>query len=395
VTSILIGRSAPSELGVYYIAMSIVLFVKGIQHQMIAIPYTIYQHQRSGSDSEKYRGSCLTQHFGLMILALVIMIAQTIALCFGYGSSEIIPSLIVLLALIPVLMLRELARHYCFTHQKNVGALVIDSSISLLQIGAMVCLGYLGFLSGASAWAVIGLCSLVVVGVWFQQRGPKVQFQKQSIRDDWKQNWSFGKWAVGGQLVGSLPVFLLPWIIAAATSTKDTGYFAAAMTLIGLANIFNSGMSNYLTPKAAKVFVEEGVHALRTMLFQIAIFFVVVLGAFVIVISGLGGWIASAIYKFDGLHTIMIILAVAKLFDSLTIVASNGLFVLEKIKANFYIDVCLLVVTLTTAVLLVIPYGILGAAWTTLVASSFSASMRTVAVIYFLQQRSKIEGVSP
>ena len=158
VTSILIGRSAPSELGVYYIAMSIVLFVKGIQHQMIAIPYTIYQHQRSGSDSDQYRGSCLTQHFGLMVFALVIMLGITIALCLGFGSSDIIPSLVVLLALIPVLMLRELARHYCFTHEKNLAAFAIDFSISLLQIGALFCLGYLGFLSGASAWAVIGLC---------------------------------------------------------------------------------------------------------------------------------------------------------------------------------------------------------------------------------------------
>ena len=327
-------------------------------------------------------------------MLLAIMLGPTIALFLGFGSSDIIPALVVLLALVPVLMLRELARHYCFTHEKNLAALAIDFSISALQIGALVCLGYLGFLSGASAWAVIGLCCLVVVGIWYQQRGPKVQFQKQSIRNDWTQNWSFGKWAVGGQLVGSLPVLLLPWIIAGATSTKDTGYFGAAMTLIGLANIFNSGMSNYLTPKAAKVFVEEGVNALRTTLFQIAIFFVVVLGSFIILISGLGEWIVSMTYGYSGLHTVMIILAVAKLFDSLTIVASNGLFVLEQIKPNFFIDVILLVVTLIAAVLLVIPYGILGAAWTTLIASAVSASLRTVAVIYFLQQRSKIEGAS-
>ena len=39
-TSVLIGRSNPEELGVYFIAWSIVYFIRGFQQQMICVPYT-------------------------------------------------------------------------------------------------------------------------------------------------------------------------------------------------------------------------------------------------------------------------------------------------------------------------------------------------------------------
>ena len=45
VTSVLIGRNAPEELGVYFIVLSIVYFIRGVQQQMILTPYTIFHHQ--------------------------------------------------------------------------------------------------------------------------------------------------------------------------------------------------------------------------------------------------------------------------------------------------------------------------------------------------------------
>ena len=202
-TSILIGRHSESELGIYYIALSIVLFVRGIQHQMICIPYTIYQHHHTDERSDQYRGSCLVQHFGLMALVLSFLVVLAIFALNGLGIRESVPSLFVLVALMPIVMMREIARHYCFTHLRKVSALIIDASISFLQVGALFLLFYLGRLSGWAAWAVIGLACLATVAMWYVKSGPKVSFVKPSISADWKQNWAFGKWAVAGQLVGS------------------------------------------------------------------------------------------------------------------------------------------------------------------------------------------------
>ena len=393
-TTILISRYASSsELGVYYIALHIVLFVRGIQQQMICIPYTIYQHQHADQRSDQYRGSCLIQHLGLMALVLLFLTAQGIFALNGWGEVESAPALFVLVALMPVLMLREIARHYCFTHLKKVSALIIDASISALQIGALFALGYLGYLNGASAWAVIGLASLSTLAVWYLKSGPNVDFAKPSISADWSQNWSFGKWAVAGQLIGSLPTFILPLVLAAVVSTTGTGYFAAAMTLIGLANIFNSGMTNFLTPRAALVYVEHGVAGLQNILIKMAILFIVTLGSFIALISLSGGWIAEAIYGYKNLHTVMTVLAIAKLFEAMVIVASTGLFVMEKIKANFYVDICLMVFALIAMACLVSPLGIVGAAWTLAATAIFNAVARLLVLRHFLIKQAKLEGV--
>ena len=394
VTTILIGRYASSsDLGVYYIALHIVLFVRGIQQQMICIPYTIYQHQHTDQRSDQYRGSCLTQHFGLMALALLFLAGQTILAINGWGQAESVSTLYVLLALLPVLMIREIARHYCFTHLKKVSALIIDASISALQIGTLLVLGYLGYLSSWTAWAVIGLASLGTVGVWFIKSGPKVGFFKPSIIADWRQNWSFGKWAVAGQLIGSLPSFILPLVLAEVVTTTGTGYFAAAMTLIGLANIFNSGMTNFLTPRAALIYVVQGVAGLQKILIKMAILFIVALGSFIILISFFGGWLAEAIYGYPNLHIVMTVLAVAKLFEAMVIVASTGLMVMERIKENFYVDICLMIFALIAMACLISPLGIVGAAWTSAASAIFNAVTRTSVLRHFLIKQAKLEGV--
>lgn len=393
VTSVLIGRASESELGVYFIALHIVLFVRGIQQQMICIPYTIYQHHHADERSDQYRGSCLVQQFGLMALVILILAVQAICALNGWGEVESAPTLFVLVALMPVLMLREIARHYCFTHLRKVSALIIDASISFLQVGALFVLGYLGYLSGWAAWAVIGLATLITLVMWFLKSGPKVAFVKPSISADWKQNWAFGKWAVAGQLVGSFSTFILPMVLAAYVSTTGTGFFAAAMTLIGLANIFNVGMTNFITPRAALIYVDQGVAGLQKMLIKMAILFIVTLGSFVILISFLGGWIAESIYGYPGLHTVMTVLAIAKLFEAMVIVASTGLMVMEKIRENFYVDICLMVFALIAMACLIGPFGIVGAAWTLAAIAIFNAVTRSMVLRHFLIKQAKLEGV--
>lgn len=392
-TTILIKRySSESELGVYYIALAIFMFFRGIQQQMICVPYTIYQHQHADERSDQYRGSCLIQQFGLVALVLLFVAAQATCALNGLGEAETAPALFMLVALLPVLMMREIARNYCFAHLKKVSALVIDSSISALQIVGLFAVGYLGYMSGATAWTVIGLACLATLVVWYLKSGPKVEFVKPSISADWKLNWSFGKWAVAGQVIGSLPNFILPLVLTAYVSTAGTGYFAAAMALIGFANIFNVGMTNFLTPRAASVYADHGVSGLKKMFIKMAIVFIVALGSFIVLIALFGGWIAEAIFEISNLQTVMTVLAIAKLFEALVIVASVGLYVMEKIKANFYVDVCLMIFSLIAMACLIPTLRLEGAAWSLAAIAIFNAVLRGFVLRHFLIKQSKLEG---
>ena len=393
-TSVLIGRMAPAELGVYYIGLTLVLFARGFQQQLVSTPYTIYHHRQTDGGMPAYRGSCLIQECGFLIVTLIYVMLQILAAWMGWVSSEVVPSLLVLLLFMPAILMREIVRHYCFTHTKNVSVLGIDTAISVLQIGALFLLGYFEVLSGATAWVAIGASCVLTIAYWYFKNGPAIEFQKNRVVDDLKQNWVFGKWAVSGQFVGSLPTYLLPWLLLIAAGTEGTGFFAACMTLVGVANIFNMGMMNYLTPKAAKVYVEEGNAGLQRVLLRMYLLFLIAVGGFGLLLAVFGEWIAISLFGSDyaGLQAVLTLLAVAKLLDGFSHTASGGLFAMEKIKANFGVDVILMLVTIAAAFLLIFPYGVVGAAWTTLIGAATSAVLRSGLVFKFLRERPAVGG---
>jgi len=394
-TSVLIGRHAPSELGVYYFGLSLVLFARGFQQQLVATPYAIYLHRQEEKNLPAYRGSCLVQQLFFLIIASTYLLIQVLAVYAGWfsqdsasQSSDVLPSLIVLLVFMPVLLMRELVRHYCFAHSENTSVLGIDLAISVLQIVALLCFGHFGILSGATVWVAIGTACILSIGFWYFRSGPKIEFVPERVKPDLKQNWSFGKWAVSGQFVGSLPSYLLPILLLMAVGAEGTGFFAACITLVGVANIFNTGMLNFLTPRAAKVYVTEGRTGLKRLLLRMYGLFLVAVGGFAILLAIFGSYLSVKLFgpDYDGLQTVMILLAIAKLFEGFSHTASGGLFAMEKIKANFGVDVILMLVTISAALLLIKPYGAAGAAWTTLIGSVVGAVLRSGLLIKFLNQ---------
>ena len=371
------------------------LFTRGFQQQLVSTPYTIFFHRHSDKDVSGYRGSCLVQQFGFIVIALAYLVIQILATYAGWFSgdsanqtSEVMPSLIVLLFFLPAILMRELVRHYCFTHSKNVSVMGIDLAISVLQVVALLGLGYWGFLSGATAWGAIGVATFVILVAWYVSRGPKIEFKRERLAEDWKLNWSFGKWAVAGQFVGSLPVYLLPWLLLLSAGSEGTGYFAACMTLVGVANIFNTGMLNFLTPRAAKVYVEQGAVGLKRLMVRMYGSFLVVVGCFTIFLGVFGSFLAVKLFgpNYAGLQSAMILLSIAKLFEGFSHTASGGLFAMEKIKANFYVDVILMLATITSAALLIYPYGVIGAAWTALIGSVVGSGLRSGLLVKFLSE---------
>ena len=395
-TSVLIGRwASKAELGLYIIGLSSVLFVRGFQQQLVSTPYTIYHHRRSDSLLPAYRGSCVIQQLGFVGITLVFLIAQIVAAGAGWVSAEaippeVIPALVALLIFIPAILMREIVRTYCFVHAKNTSVLAIDLAISILQIGLLFVFGFCGILSGATGWVAIGASCVLAIGYWYFRFGPSIQFDRKRLAEDLKLNWTFGKWAVSGVFVGSLPTFLLPWLLLAAAGADGTGLLGAAMTLVGVANIFNTGMLNYLTPKAALVYVEEGKPGLRQLMVQMYLLFLVAIGIFVALMATFGDWIAVNVFSddFTGLQTVLTLLAVSKLFEGFSHTASGGLFAMERIKENFWIDVVLMVITITAALLLIQPHGVLGVAWTTLIGSVTGAILRSILLAIFLRQES-------
>src|SRR5205807_1767920 len=65
-TAVLIGRAtSPDELGMYYLILSIILVISGVQDQIIASPYDVYSKRRHGRELAEYNGSICAHHLAV------------------------------------------------------------------------------------------------------------------------------------------------------------------------------------------------------------------------------------------------------------------------------------------------------------------------------------------
>ena len=60
VTTLVLARlCSQAELGIYYLAWTLVLFLTALQNNLVSIPYTIYAPRRQGESLHAYFGSSL------------------------------------------------------------------------------------------------------------------------------------------------------------------------------------------------------------------------------------------------------------------------------------------------------------------------------------------------
>jgi O-antigen/teichoic acid export membrane protein len=275
------------------------------------------------------------------------------------------------------MLFREFVRRLAFAHLRIFAATAMDIGISLVQLALILLLAWLGRLSVASVFAVMGgACVLAALG-WSVSHRQTMRIVPARIVPDLRENWTFSRWALACQLAG-LAFYIMPWMLTAAHGEEATGELAACNTLVGLANLFVLGMGNFLTPKAALAFSREGFPGLARVMRKMSILFAAALGAFCAIVYFGGDWLALAVMgpKYHGLGTLIVLLAVATLVDSLSLTAGNGLWALDLPSANFFADCVMLVVTLTIAAILVGAWGAFGIAVAMIAGRTLGAIVR-------------------
>lgn len=379
--STLLGRSAgPDALGIYYLALSFVLLARGVQEQLIAAPYTVYAQRRNGRELDEYTGSALVHQLllagltsgGLTLLALIFWLQRDGAQWLSLGLT--------LAAVAPVLLLKEHLRLLALARLDLRGMILLDLAATGLQTGILLALFASGALSIPLAFAALGLAAGVACMVWWRAARLPFEFRMTRWRGDWRHNWKFGRWALLGFMLGSTAPQIIPWLLAGlyAEGAQATGLLAANLSLVGLTNIISTGLSNLLAPRATRTFAELGSGAMRRLLWQFAVAYFILLGSFCLFVAATGGWLVAFVYgpDFAGSGAVLLLLALTALINSLGLTAGNGLWAIEKPRANFAADACSLAGMLLTAAWLIPAGGATGAATAMLVGTSIGAVVR-------------------
>jgi O-antigen/teichoic acid export membrane protein len=388
-TSVLLGRMASQEdLGIYFLALSLFYFVRGLQEQLISAPFLIYSQKRPAGALAAYAGSTLVHQAGMSVAAMLGLVVLAAVLATGHGPQQFAAVVPVLLGAMPFLLLRDFVRQYSFARFEVRRALVFDATAAVLQVGGLALLAALGRLSVTTTYAVMAMaCAGATLG-WFLLARPPVAFRRSDVMADWRQNWAFGRWAVASQLIGCTMPYVMPWIVATSEGEQAAGVFGASSTLVGIANMFVLGLSNYLSPRAAQAYTVGGVPELQSVLKRIALLFVAALGSFSLITLVAGERLLALVYgdAFRGGEMIISLLALNLLVSSLGLTAGNGLWAMERPQANFAADITALLTTLAATAWLVPLYHTQGTAGAMLIGTAAGMLVRTATLLRLLHE---------
>ena len=378
-TSVAIGRAGnPAELGLYAVSLSVILFSRGIQDQLISAPYLVKSQHQSSEDLPLYTGSNIAHQ-----LLLVTLITVTILLVGGGrlllgGPAPTNRLLLLVGALAPLLLVREYVRQISLARFQFKALLVLDAVACAGQLAVLGILVLTGAMSAMTALLAMAIANAVAALAWYVAGAPAFQIARARLWTDWLSAWSFGKWALSSFVVNSAAPLLMPWVMLLAISPEAAGVLAACTSLVGLANTFIIGVSNYLSPRAANAFATGGLRALQQVLRESALLFVGTVGVLLAAVAVTGDRIPIFVYgpEYAGTGVILLLLTVGALFNSLSITVGNGLWAIERPSANFRADLGSLTVAAVTTAALVPVWGIAGAAAASAMAPGVGALIR-------------------
>jgi O-antigen/teichoic acid export membrane protein len=389
-TVILLGRlGSPEQLGVYYLALTVLQVMFNIQGELITAPFTVFSQRRKDAELAEYTGSILVHQALITAVSVALLAGFAVAASLGFGSSALVTPLLVMLIAGPCWLVRGFVRYLSFAKLRFVTALLVDAVAAVLQMAALVFLHFaLGRLNAASTYAAIGLSCLFVVGGWWYWARPEIAFARRRFWPDWRENWSFSRWALTSQLVCCLPSYVLPWVLAERHGEGATGVFAACASLCGVAMMFVLGMAHALTPQAARAFADGGVPALRSILSRTGLALAAAVGAFCLVVVLAGDVALFLVYgtRYFTAHDAFALLALGVFANTLSITAGNGLWAVNRPKANLVADACTMTVTVTAAFLLVSRWSVSGAAAAILLGNIAGAAARLLTLRYVLRE---------
>ena len=123
--------------------------------------------------------------------------------------------------------LSRIVRRFAFAHLALRTAIAVDLAVTVLQLAGLLLAFYFHCLSVPTVYAIMGGACAVACAAWFVTMQQPMRLSGARIIPDWRDHWSFGKWALAGQVAG-LASCLLPWMLNAVHGATATGVLAPA-----------------------------------------------------------------------------------------------------------------------------------------------------------------------
>jgi len=364
-TLVMIGRAtSASELGVYALSISLLIWLLMSQESLITIPYTVQQHRPLGTPTE-HAGNALTLSGLLSALATVMLGASALGMSALDAPSAMVSMTWALAAVAPFALLREFGRRFALAQLHARTALMVDVAAAATQLGVLGLLAWTGRLSATTALAAIAVgCGLAGTAWLFLARG-NFAVRGDQLPNTMRQSWSLGKWLLATQLTVTMQVQINYWLLAWIAGITATGVYAACMSVASLANPMLLGSANILNARAALA-LKEGSERLQREAIRDSLLLGMAMVLFCALILFAGEDLIHLLYprhEYAGHGDTVMVLALAPLAVAVGLPASSGLTSIGHTREVFLTGSLGVALTMVLAWCLVADWGLQGAAY--------------------------------
>ena len=377
-TGVILARTlSPDQFGLYTLGLTVILLVLELQTTVTTTPYMVLSPHLAPEAKATYLGSTSAHQAGLgAIVAIGLVI--TGGLLEILGSSALGRVMLVLGLVSSFILFRDFVRRIDFAHLKPDSALLLDTVVTVLQLGGLLVLSRTGGLTVARSFLVIGVAAGIPAVVWVTAKRDGIRFSMSSMALDLKRNWQFGRWLLMSGSLWSLTLYLYPWLLAVMHGTSATAVWAVGVGVVAVGNPLLLGYQNHLGPRIMESYARKDADALRQTVARGSRIYAAIMSPLVFGLAVFGGTLAPLIYgdSYSGNGWLIGLLAVNLLVSAMAYPYSRGLFAIERADVDFKINLVALASLILVGVWLVQLLGPVGAAWGMLLANVVASAIR-------------------
>lgn len=295
-TSALVARACTqSEYGAFVLGLTILLFVTGIQNSLISTPYTITYPKCDPSQRPYYLGSALIHQVAMCIVAAVgFYIASFV--CSQANAAPATTSTMFMLAIAATaFMMREFIRLITLAELRVWRNLAMSLVANLATIAAVSISFHSHTLTVSTAYLLITLCSGLPALCFASRYWATMRVSWSRVQQDYKANWTMGKWLVARTFAYSGAISIYPVALACFHGTAATGKYGACSQIASLLNPLVVALNSFLLPSFSRI-VASTRDNVSTVAIRIAIALCALLCIVLVVMTVCGEYIMTHVY---------------------------------------------------------------------------------------------------
>jgi O-antigen/teichoic acid export membrane protein len=356
----------PAQYGAFAVSYSVFMILGAIHTALLAEPMMVYGSGRYAATFHRYVAVLIYGHWAITSLIAVVL-ALWAWIAWSLGSAAMAQGLVGLTVASPCILLLWLVRRGFYVSSNPQWASIGSGLYLLVTVAGTYKLYQHGWLTVASAFLVMGASGLIVSMGFIGFLRPQWKLaarDRAGMATIFRDHWRYGRWAASTEVLYSLSVAMYYIVVVSILGLGGAAALKAMQNLVAPVHQFFGALALLLVPRSAR----RTRDASPTMLTRDALNISFALGLPAVVYCFLIVFLSSPIVHvlYAGKYveqTILIpFIAMASVFAGIGAGPQVLLRARERADLVSVIALFLACVSLISSIVLVLRFGILGAA---------------------------------